>query len=764
MFRVRPLFFVRTILRKKIMAKYSVSAEIEGRTYTIETGRLAKFANGSVFVTCGESMVLVTAVASSQLKDSDFMPLQVEYREKAAAAGKFPGGFLKREGRPSDHEVLTSRLTDRPIRPMFPKVWRYDTQVIATVYSADPEITPSNLSAVGASAALMISDIPFNGPISGVTVGRVNGEFVLNPSHEELKKSDIEMSVAGTDTAITMVEGESDEISEQDFLDALEFAHEKIKELNELQKELASNFEVVKREYDEPEIPEVIYDFVKETIYDDLKEYIYSVTTKHERTKIRAEIKDKVLTAGLEKFEENEEIEEDKLEKNIIEVVEKLEKEIMRAMITKEGKRLDGRKPTDVRFIECEAGLLPRAHGSSLFTRGETQSLSTVSLGTGSDEQMVDGLQPTYTNKFYLHYNFPPFCTGETGRLGLGRREIGHGHLAERALKKMMPNEAEFPYTIRVVSDILESNGSSSMATVCAGSLALFDAGVPMKKPVAGIAMGLIKEEEDVAILSDILGDEDFLGDMDFKLAGTKDGITAYQMDIKIEGLPIEIMTQALQQAKEGRLHKLQAMEDCIEEPRDDISKYAPRFTQMSVPTDLIGAVIGPGGEMIRRIVAESGVTDIKIDDDGIIKIAAISKEESDIAVEMIHQVTAKPTEGETYTECEVKEIRPELGAFVEFMPGKQGLLHISQIAYERTENIEEVFKVGDKIDVKLLEVTRDGKFRLSRRALLPKPEGWEERPPRQRNDRRNDRGRDNRGRDNRRNDRNDRGRSGNRR
>jgi polyribonucleotide nucleotidyltransferase len=725
------------------MAKYSVSAEIDGRTYTLETGRFAKFANGSVMVSCGESMVLVTTTASSQLKDSDFMPLQVEYREKAASAGKYPGGFLKREGRPSDNEVLTSRLIDRPIRPMFPKVWRYDTQIIATCYSAEPAINPDTLGGIGASAALMLSDIPFNGPISGVRVGRIDGELMLNPSHEDLKNSDIDMIVAGTDSAITMVEGESNEISETDFLEALEFAHVKIKALNDLQKEFVKDYVVEKRTYVEVTMPEEILEFVDGLVHDDLKEYIYAETTKKERTVIRATIKEKVLEAGLEKFEGNEDYAEGKLPKLLIEAVEKIEKGIMRAMITKDGKRLDGRATDQVRVIDCEAGLLPRAHGSSLFTRGETQSLTTVTLGTGSDEQMIDGLQPTYTNKFYLHYNFPPFCTGETGRLGLGRREIGHGHLAERALKKMMPADTEFPYTVRVVSDILESNGSSSMATVCAGSLALFDAGVPMKKPVAGIAMGLIKEGDDVAILSDILGDEDFLGDMDFKLAGTVDGITAYQMDIKIEGLPIEIMTKAMEQAKAGRLYKLKFMGDCLETPREDISKYAPRFTVLSVPTESIGAVIGPGGEMIRRIVSESGVTDIKIDDEGVIKIAAISKTESDIAVEMIKQVTAKPKEGEVYTECTVKEIRPELGAFVEFMPGKQGLLHISQIAYERTENIEEIFKVGDQIDVKLLEVTRDGKFRLSRRALLPAPEGWVERPPRPRS---NDRGRDNRG------------------
>ncbi|OGU18318.1 MAG: polyribonucleotide nucleotidyltransferase, partial [Ignavibacteria bacterium GWA2_35_8] len=687
------------------MSKEVASIEFAGKTYSLETGRFAKFAGGSVMVSCGDTMVLVTVVAENEeKKDVDYMPLQVEYREKASAAGKFPGGFLKRETRPSDHEVLCSRLIDRPIRPMFPKSWRFDTQLIANVVSFESDVPPFTLGAIGASAALLISDIPFNGPVSEVKVGRVNGEFIINPSLTPLEQSDIDMTIAGTDTSIVMVEGESHEISEEDFLKTLEFAHEKIRQLNDLQRQLAAKVQVAKREFIEKEIPPEIIDTVKNAVSDELVKYVHTVTTKSERSESRKKLKDIAIEKLTETFAEKEEYKDFDFSLYGEEVLSKLEKQEMRKMILDDGKRLDGRTTTDIRPISCEVGILPRVHGSALFTRGETQSLGMVTLGTKRDEQMIDGLLPTYTNRFLLHYNFPPFCTGETGRMGTGRREIGHGHLAQRALEIMLPEKEDFPYAIRVISEILESNGSSSMASVCSGSLALFDAGVPMKKAVAGIAMGLIKEEDKIAILSDILGDEDFLGDMDFKVTGTADGITACQMDIKIEGLPLEIMAKALEQAKQGRLHILSKMNELISEPRGDLSPYAPRFTMMQIPTESIGAVIGSGGETIRSIVKETGA-EIDINDDGVITIAATSGQSSDDARKMIESIIKKPEEGEVYTGT-VVEIREGMGAFIEFIPKKQGLLHISQIAHERTINISEVMKVGDKIEVKLLEVT----------------------------------------------------------
>ncbi len=714
------------------MAKETVSIDFHGKQYSIETGRLAKFASGSALVRCNDSMVLVTVVASEKENlDIDYLPLQVEYREKMASAGKFPGGFLKRETRPGDNEILAARLIDRPIRPLIPKSWRFETQIIATVYSFDPSVDPEVLGAVGASAALMISDIPFAGPISEVRVGRIDGQLVINPSFEELKHSDIDLTVSGTSTSINMVEGESDEISEEDFLEAIKFAHDNIKILNELQLELAKVAGKEKREFTETEPPEELVDFIKKVIFDDLTEYVHTVTSKKERSAWRKQLREKTSEQVAEEFAEKEGWEEFNFDKSIEEILSKLEKQEMRKMILTKKTRLDGRELTQIRPITCEAGPLPRAHGSSLFTRGETQSLSTVTLGTKQDEQMVDGLLPVFTNNFMLHYNFPPFSTGEVKRLGLSRREIGHGNLAERALKKMLPDDKEFPYTVRVVSDILESNGSSSMATVCAGSLALFDAGVKMKKAVSGIAMGLIKEDDDIAILSDILGDEDFLGDMDFKVAGTKDGITACQMDIKIEGLSYDIIRNALAQAHEGRMHILGKMNEVIDAPREELSDFAPRFTVITIPQDMIGAVIGPGGETIRSIVAESGA-EINIEDDGTIIIAATSGESSDKAVEIIRKLTKKPEIGEVYS-GRVVEIREGLGAFIEFLPKKQGLLHISEISYNRVENVSDVLTEGETIEVKLLDISHDGKFRLSMKALLPKPEGYVERPPRPR-------------------------------
>ncbi len=716
------------------MSQVIVSTELNGKTYSIETGKLAKFADGAVMVRCGDTMALVTVVASDEIRPGiNFLPLQVEYREKTSAAGKFPGGFIKREGRPSDHEVLCSRLIDRPIRPMLPKSWRYETQILPTVFSFDPDVDPETLAMVGASAALMISDIPFEGPVSEVKVGRIDGEFIINPSFEQMESSDIDMTVAGTNTSIAMVEGESKEISEDEFLEALQFAHEYIKILNDLQNELADKIQTEKREFEEPEPPEDIASTVKETVSEGLDEYVHSETEKNERKEWRDKLKnlamEKVEEVYGEEYEEDEEKDKEELDGIVDEIFSRLEKDAMRAKILDESKRLDGRGLTDIRDIDCEVGVLPRSHGSALFTRGETQSMGMVTLGTSRDNQMVDGLLPSYERRFYLHYNFPPYCTGEVKRLGVGRREVGHGNLAERAFQCVLPDEDNFPYTIRVTSEILQSNGSSSMATVCSGSLAMYDCGVPIKKAVAGIAMGLIKEGDRVAVLSDILGDEDFLGDMDFKVAGTKDGITAYQMDIKIDGLPIDIMKKALAQAKEGRFHILDKMNEVIDQPREKLSEHAPRFTIIQIPQDTIGALIGSGGETIRQLTMETD-TDIDIQEDGKIVIASQSEEAANEAIKQIKEITKKPEEGAIY-EGVVREIKEGVGAIVEFLPKKSGLLHISNIAYERIDKVTDVVNVGDEVKVKLLEATRDGKFRLSRKALLPKPEGWEDRPPR---------------------------------
>ena len=727
---------------------YKVSIDFDGKEYSLEAGKYAKFANGAVMVRCGDTMVLVTAVASEVDKDGiDFLPLSVEYREKLSAAGKIPGGFLKREGRPSEKEILVSRLIDRPIRPLFPKAWHRDTQIVCQVFSADPDVDPENISCVGASAALLISNIPFHGPISEVRVGRIDGKFIANPTDAQLKDCDIDMTVAGSESSIIMVEGESKEISEEEFMEAINFAHVKIRELNALQLKLASVFSKAKIEVVDKEIPEDFIENIKEEIQSDLKDYVYSVTTKEERGAKRSELKERAKNISIEKFGENEEYAPN-IDFWASAVFGKLEKKQMRAMILEDKKRLDGRGLEDIRPISTEVGLLPRVHGSALFTRGETQSLTSVTLGSSTDEQMIDGLMPTYTQRFFLHYNFPPFSVGETGKFGgTGRREIGHGNLAQRALSVMLPSKEDFKYTIRVVSDILESNGSSSMATVCAGSMALMDAGVPMKKPVAGIAMGLIKEETNYAILSDILGDEDFLGDMDFKVAGTTDGITACQMDIKIEGLSIEQMSIALQQAKRGRMHILGKMAETLSTAKDDLSPYAPRLYTMKIKEDEIGMVIGPGGSNIREIVAQSN-SQINIEDDGTIIIAATSKEFAEIAINLINKIVEKPEVGKTYLGT-VKEVREGLGALIEILPKQVGLLHISQIAWERTENVGDFFKKGDKVEVLLEEIGKDGKYKLSRKALLPKPEGYVEKPPRENREPRDRDSRDRGNRDN---------------
>ncbi len=683
--------------------------EFGGKKFSIESGRYAKQANGAVMVQYGESMVLVTAVAAEQVKeDMDYFPLQVEYREKTSAAGKFPGGYIKREGRPTEKEILSARLVDRPIRPLFPKEFNNETQIVALVFSYDGENDTDVLAAVGASAALTISDIPFYGPVAEVRVGRINGQFVVNPTHQQIKEGDLELVVAGTSDSIMMVEGESNEISEDVMLDALKFAQGEIKKLVNLQLELAKEINKQKRDVPEKSIDQSLKNDVNQLAKDKLKEIVYSVLSKEERSSKNKELAENVKNTLSEKYPDQEKI--------IGEILHDLEKDLMRERILSDGIRLDGRNTTQIRPISIELGILPRTHGSSLFTRGETQSLTTITLGTKNDEQTVDGLLEEYSKKFMLHYNFPPFSVGEVGRMtGVGRREIGHGNLAERALKIMFPSEDQFPYTVRIISDILESNGSSSMATVCAGSLALMDAGVPIKKPVAGIAMGLIKEDEKFAILSDILGNEDHLGDMDFKVAGTKEGITAFQMDIKIQGISFEIMQRALFQAKEGRYHILNIMNEAITQPRDSISPLAPRLITMQIETDQIGAVIGPGGKTIQGMQRLFGV-EINIDNDGKINIASPNKENATKCKEYIKKLTSTPEVGEIYDGVITKIM--DFGAFVEILPGKEGLLHISQIDNKRVNKVTDYFKEGDKVTVKLLKV-ENGKFSLSRKELL---------------------------------------------
>jgi len=683
--------------------------EIGGKLFSIETGRFAKQANGSVMVRYGDTMVLVTAVASPEAKpDQDFFPLQVEYREKTSAAGKFPGGYIKREGRPSEKEILSARLIDRPIRPLFPGEFKNETQVIAFVLSHDGENDADVLAAVGASAALTISDIPFECPMAEVRVGRLNGSFIVNPTFQQLKDCDIELVVGGTADSLMMVEGESRQISESELLDALKFAHEEIKKIVQLQNELRSEVGRPKMVVPQSQVDELIKKDVYDLAYDKLKQIVYSILTKEERSQKNNELIDFVKKSIAEKYPEQEKV--------IDELLHDLEKEFMRERILKEGIRLDGRNTKQIRPITIDLGILPRTHGSVLFTRGETQSLTSVTLGTKNDEQTIDGLIEEYTKKFMLHYNFPPFSVGEVGRMtGVGRREIGHGHLAERALKVVVPAEDQFPYTMRVISDILESNGSSSMATVCAGSLSLMDGGVPIKKAVAGIAMGLVKEGDQYAILSDILGNEDHLGDMDFKVAGTDEGITAFQMDIKIHGISFEIMEKALQQAKDGRLHILKIMNEAIIQPRESLSQFAPRLLTMKVDTDQIGLIIGPGGKTIQGMQRLFGV-EIAIDDTGTVNIASPNKENAAKCKEYIKKMTATPEVGEIYDGIITKIM--DFGAFVEILPGKEGLLHISQIDNKRVNKVTDYFKEGDKVTVKLLKV-ENGKFSLSRKELL---------------------------------------------
>ena len=718
----------------------------DGRTITLETGKLAKQADGAVMVTMGQTMLLATVCsAQSAMPGTDFMPLTVEYKEKFASNGRFPGGFTRREGRASDYEILIARLIDRALRPLFPDNYHADTFVNVTLYSADGVDMPDCIAGLAASAALAVSDIPFQGPISEVRVARINGEYVINPTFAQLESADMDIMVAATMDNIMMVEGEMNEVSEMDLLNAMKTAHEAIKVQCQAQIELMEAAgKTVKREYCHEVNDEDLRAAVKEACYD--KSYAMAAsgnTDKHARANgfnaIRDEYKEKYV--------------EEHADMDAAELTEKLslidryyhdvEKEAMRRCILDEGKRLDGRTTTEIRPIWSEVGYLPGPHGSSIFTRGETQSLSTVTLGTKMDEKIIDEALVQGKDRFLLHYNFPPFSTGEAkAQRGVGRREIGHGNLAYRALKPMIP--ADYPYVVRIVSDILESNGSSSMATVCAGTLALMDAGVPIKKPVSGIAMGLISENKgtNYAVLSDILGDEDHLGDMDFKVTGTRDGITATQMDIKVDGLSYEILEKALMQAHEGRMHILDKIQETLTEPRPDLKPHAPRIVTMIIPKELIGAVIGPGGKIIQGIQAETGATIAieEVEEGGRVEIAATNKESIDAAVAKVRGIVALPEVGETYP-SRVKSVMP-YGVFVEFLPGKEGLLHISEIDWKRYNTIEETgLKEGDNIDVKLLEVDeKTGKFKLSARVLKEKPADYvepERRPRPERGERR---------------------------
>lgn len=709
----------------------------DGRTITIETGKLAKQADGAVMLRMGNTMLLATVCAAKDaVPGTDFMPLQCDYRERYSAAGRFPGGFTKREGRPSDYEILTSRLVDRALRPLFPSNYHAEVYVNIMLFSADGVDIPDALAGFAASAALACSDIPFEGPISEVRVARIDGEYVIDPTYEQLKKADMDIMVGATEENIMMVEGEMNEVSEQDLLGALKTAHEAIKPMCRLQKELSKELGTdVKREYCHETNDEELREQCRKECYDKA----YAIAHEGNRDKharedaflqIREDFKEVYAASHAELTEEELE------EKNALidRYYNDVERDAMRRCVLDEGRRLDGRATTDIRPIWCEAGSLPAPHGSAIFTRGETQSLSTCTLGTKLDEKIVDDVLDKSTQRFLLHYNFPPYSTGEAkAQRGVGRREIGHGHLAWRGLKSQLPDD--FPYTIRVVSDILESNGSSSMATVCAGCLALMDAGVPLKRPVSGIAMGLIKNpgEDKYAVLSDILGDEDHLGDMDFKTTGTEKGLTATQMDIKCDGLSYEILEKALMQAKAGREHILGEMLKTLPAPRPDFKPQVPRIEAFDIPKEYIGAVIGPGGKIIQGIQEETGsiITIDETDGVGKVQVSAPNKDSIAAAVAKIRAIVAIPEVGEVY-DAKVVSIMP-YGCFVEFMPGKEGLLHISELDWKRLDTVEESgIREGDTIKVKLLDIDeKTGKFRLSHRVLVEKPEGYDERPAR---------------------------------
>ncbi len=699
----------------------------DGRIVEIETGRLAKQAAGSVVLKVGDTMLLATVTCAKDAKeDVDFMPLSVEYKEKFAAAGRFPGGFMKREGKASDSEILVARLIDRALRPLFPDNFHAEVFVNVNLISADKETMPDAFAGLAASAALAVSDIPFNGPISEVRVARIDGQFVINPTFKALESADLDIMVAATYENIMMVEGEMKEVTEKDMLDAIKFAHEEIKKHCVAQKELMEEVgKVNKREYCHEEDDEDLRNALVSFCYDRCYAIAKSQLGKHEREDAFSALKDEFIETIPEEERDDKMV-------MINRYYGQVEKECMRRMIVDEGVRLDGRNTRQIRPIWCETNYLPGAHGSAIFTRGETQALATVTLGTKLDMKELDEVLVHETQQFVLHYNFPPFSTGEAKpQRGIGRREIGHGNLAWRALKPMVPVGEENPYAVRVVSDILESNGSSSMATVCAGTMALMDSGLKMKKPVAGIAMGLISDKKTgkFIVLSDILGDEDHLGDMDFKVTGTKDGITATQMDIKVDGLPYEVLEQALAQAKEGREHIMGEMMKTISEPREDFKPNVPRLVQITIPGEFIGAVIGTGGKVIQEMQKSTNttITITEVDGQGVIDIFGENKECMDAALARIKAITTVPEVGETYHGKVVSIL--EFGAFVEILPGKEGLLHISELDYKKVEKVEDVVNVGDELDVKLLEIdSKSGKMRLSRRALMPAPEGWVER------------------------------------
>ena len=713
----------------------------DGRAITIETGKVAKQADGSAVLKMGNTVLLATVCAAKEaVPGTDFMPLQVDYREQYAAAGRFPGGFTKREGKPSDNEILTSRLVDRALRPLFPSDYHTEVYVQIMLLSADGVDQPDALAGFAASCAMACSDIPFECPISECRVARVNGEYVINPTTEQMKEADMDLMVGATKDNIMMVEGEMNEVSEQDLIGALKAAHKAIKPMCELQEELMKELGTdTKREYDD----EINDEELRQQIKDELYQPAYDLVKQALPKKEREESFKQLITDFLEKYDAaHSDLSDEDLEEKHAEAERyyaDVERDAMRRCVLDEGIRLDGRKTTDIRPIWCEVSPLPMPHGSAIFTRGETQSLSTCTLGTKLDEKLVDDVLDKSYQRFLLHYNFPPFCTGEAkAQRGVGRREIGHGHLAWRGLKGQIPED--FPYTVRLVSQILESNGSSSMATVCAGTLALMDAGVPMKKPVSGIAMGLIKNpgEEKYAILSDILGDEDHLGDMDFKTTGTIDGLTATQMDIKCDGLSFEILEKALLQAKAGREHILGKLTETIAEPRAEMKPHVPRIVAFDIPKEFIGAVIGPGGKIIQQMQEDTGTT-ITIDEtDGVgkVQVSAPNKESIDAAIQKIKAIVAIPEVGEIY-EGTIRSIMP-YGCFVEIMPGKDGLLHISEINWNRLNTVEDAgLHEGDKIKVKLMEIDpKTGKYKLSHRVLEPKPEGYQERPRRPRGER----------------------------
>ena len=686
-----------------------LKTEIGGRSLSIETGKVAKQASGSVVVKYGDTIVLVTVVSTKEERPTDFLPLTVEYQEKIYAAGRIPGNYFRREiGRPSEKETLTARLIDRPIRPLFPKDYRCETQMIATVLSMDQENDPDILAMIGASAALEISDIPFAGPIASVRVGRLDGQFKINPTIQELEQSDINIIVAGSKSGVVMVEGGCDIVTEADMLEAIFFGHKEMQPIIELQAQLKEAKGVPKRPFVSPEKDEELAGKIEKEAFLRISEAL-SILPKTERSVALHNIKvDIIEKLGPDYADRKGEVNA---------ILKDLNRKIMRDLVLNEGRRIDNRKFDEVRPIACETGILPRCHGSALFTRGETQVLGVLTLGSGQDEQRVETLAGEEFRPFMLHYNFPPYSVGEARRImGPSRRDIGHGGLSTRAIEKVLPAKEDFDYTIRIVSEVLESNGSSSMGTVCAGILALMDGGVPIKTPVSGIAMGLVKEKDQVAVLSDILGDEDHTGDMDFKVAGTKDGITSLQMDIKIHELSRDIMEKALEQARVGRIHILDKMLKALQEPREEISPYAPKIITIKINPDKIREIIGPGGKVIRSIQSETN-TRIEIDDSGTVKIAAVSQKDGDAALNMINEIVAEPEEGKIYEGTVVKIM--DFGAFVQITPGTDGLVHISQLATHRVTKVTDIVKEGDRLRVKVLEVGRDGKIRLSHKAVL---------------------------------------------